>query len=300
MSETRFKFVVRAYLPHLTGVDREVALAYFRPKVGNPDEYYDNLDWHYDPGENAACPVKATDADEWGIDVVLAFGKDAGNDIEGSIDIDDLEDVINNLRQDFPELGRILIMSYTWYTGVDEPISFEWARERKGWETRRLSMTLNKYLDAPLAADATMIEKACAVAEQAHAGQKRWNGDSYITHPTRVAESFCGLSMAEVEDERVVAFLHDVVEDTGITLEQLREFGFSEEQVEAIDSVTKREGQSYLDFVLRAKANPIGCRVKIADIKDNLNDLNGRRTGKNKNNREKYQLALWILENGCE
>lgn len=130
MSETRFKFVVRAYLPHLTGVDREVALNYFRPKVGDPDEYYDNLDWHYDPGENVTCPVKATDADEWGIDVVLAFGKDAGNDIEGSIDIEDLEDVVSNLRRQFPELGRMLVMGYTWYTGLDEPISFEWAKER--------------------------------------------------------------------------------------------------------------------------------------------------------------------------
>ena len=166
-------------------------------------------------------------------------------------------------------------------------------------------MTLNEYLGMSCA-DGTMAEKACAVAEQAHFGQKRWNGDPYVTHPIRVAESFFreGLLMAEVEDERVVAYLHDVVEDTDVTLDQLREFGFTETQVVAVDSVTKCEGESYLDFVLRAKKNPIGCRVKVADIRDNMSDLPDppprRQLRKHHQRAEKYRLALWILEHGSE
>ncbi len=162
-------------------------------------------------------------------------------------------------------------------------------------------MTLHKYLDT-CPDDATMVEKARAVATRAHAGQKRWNGDPYITHPTRVAGSFYGLS--EVEDERVVALLHDVVEDTEITLDQLREFGFTEKQVEAIDSVTKRDKESYLDFVLRAKANSIGRRVKIADIKDNMSNLHevfkDHPVREQRLRREKYKLALWVLNHPKE
>lgn len=163
-------------------------------------------------------------------------------------------------------------------------------------------MTLNEYLDAPLAPGASVIEKARRVAEQAHRGQTRRNGDPYITHPVRIAQSFRGMSIGEVEDEQVVSYLHDVVEDTEITLGQLEEFGFSGEQVEAVDSVTKREGESYLDFVLRAKANPVGRQVKEADIKDNLSDnlragdpLLDKALKGGKHLREKYELALWIL-----
>jgi hypothetical protein len=73
-------------------------------------------------------------------------------------------------------------------------------------------------------------------------------------------------------DERIVAVLHDVCEDCpGWTLHRLHSEGFSDEIIEALDSVTKRNGEDYESFVRRAAANPIGRRVKLADLHDNCN-----------------------------
>jgi len=67
-----------------------------------------------------------------------------------------------------------------------------------------------------------------------------------------------------------VAVLHDVVEDTPHTFDDLRKRGYSEEVIAALDCVTKREGESYEQFVERAAANPIARQVKLADLKDNM------------------------------
>lgn len=107
------------------------------------------------------------------------------------------------------------------------------------------------------------LERAIAIAATAHAGQIDKAGKPYILHPIRVM-----LSLQTLE-ERIVAVLHDVLEDTSITSETLRSEGFSEIVVSAIESVTKREGEDYHAFVLRAAANPIGRRVKLADLTDN-------------------------------
>lgn len=74
----------------------------------------------------------------------------------------------------------------------------------------------------------------------------------------------------ETELERMVGVLHDVVEDTPYTLADLRELGYSEDLLLALDGVTRREGEPYEDFVLRSKANPISRRVKLADLEDNM------------------------------
>lgn len=157
---------------------------------------------------------------------------------------------------------------------------------------------LNEFLQhTQLDSSASMVERARQVAVQAHLGQTRWNGDAYVTHPFRVAEAM--LRRGITEDGQIVANLHDVIEDTDVTLDDLRAFGFSEEQIVAVDSVTKRNGENYLDFVLRAKANPIGRCVKIEDIEDNLRDITDAREGQSRdlheNRRAKYQMALWIL-----
>jgi len=147
---------------------------------------------------------------------------------------------------------------------------------------------VNKYLQhSQIDGDTSIVERARQVAVQAHLHQTRWNGAAYITHPIRVALS------VNSDDEKVVSYNHDVDEDTELTLEDLRSFGFSETQLAAIESVTIREGENYLDFILRAKENKIGRVVKIADIKDNLSDLD---RSKHKHMYDKYLLALWILE----
>jgi (p)ppGpp synthase/HD superfamily hydrolase len=115
------------------------------------------------------------------------------------------------------------------------------------------------------------LNDAIAIAAIAHKGQFDKAGDPYILQPLR-------MMMRMVDDDaRIVAVLHDVVEDSSEEdkwdSERLRMTGFSEEVIEAVDCVTKRNGESYEDFVDRAASNPIAIRVKIADLEDNMNIL---------------------------
>lgn len=109
---------------------------------------------------------------------------------------------------------------------------------------------------------------AIDLARQAHACQVDKLGKPYIEHPLRVMRS-----LAEDDLEgRVVAVLHDIVEDTPVTLEQLRALGFSEPVIAALDCLTHGEGEPYEDYLLRVKQNPIAMRVKLADMNDNASE----------------------------
>ena len=112
-----------------------------------------------------------------------------------------------------------------------------------------------------------MLDKAIHIAARMHEGQKDKGGQPYILHPLRV--------MNEVEGEtaKICAVLHDVVEDTGITFDDLRKEGFAEDVIEVLDALTKRENEEYDDFISRVLENKTACIVKLADLKDNL-DLN--------------------------
>src|SRR5689334_22607983 len=107
-------------------------------------------------------------------------------------------------------------------------------------------------------------EKALAIAVEAHRGQKDRYGAPYILHPIRV---MCRLHKLT---EQTVGILDDVVEDTDWTLEDLGKEGFPRAVLEAIDSVTKRKGEAYDDFVRRSASNRIGRQVKLADLEDNM------------------------------
>jgi (p)ppGpp synthase/HD superfamily hydrolase len=108
------------------------------------------------------------------------------------------------------------------------------------------------------------LERAIAIAAEAHAGQVDKAGAPYVLHPLRMM-----LRVSSI-DERIVAVLHDVCEDCpGWTLDRLRGEGFPDHIIEAVRSVTKRDGESYEAFVRRAAANQIGRRVKLADLHDN-------------------------------
>ena len=107
------------------------------------------------------------------------------------------------------------------------------------------------------------LERAIAIAATAHAGQVDKGGAPYILHPLKVMLRVNSL------EERIVAVLHDVVEDCGISFDDLRKEGFSEAVLSAIESVTKVPGESYEDFVERAAQNPIGRVVKLADLEEN-------------------------------
>ena len=107
------------------------------------------------------------------------------------------------------------------------------------------------------------LERAIAIAAKAHEGQLDKAGAPYILHPLKMMLNL------STNEERITAVLHDVVEDCGITLENLRSEGFSENIIKAIDAVTRRADESYEEFVLRASLNPIGRQVKLADLQNN-------------------------------
>lgn len=109
-----------------------------------------------------------------------------------------------------------------------------------------------------------LIKKAYEICLTAHAAQTDKMGMPYHLHPERVA------ARCATDAEIIVALLHDTIEDTHVTPEFLLEQGFPKEIVDGVLSVTKREGESYEDFVVRAKKNPIGRMVKIHDLEDNM------------------------------
>ncbi|MFT8352438.1 HD domain-containing protein [Clostridium saccharoperbutylacetonicum] len=109
-----------------------------------------------------------------------------------------------------------------------------------------------------------MLEKAIALAANAHEGQVDKAGEPYILHPLRLMLS------RKNESERICAVLHDVIEDTDITLDNLRNQGFSEEVITALDALSRRENESYDDFISRILYNKLACYIKLADLKDNM------------------------------
>ncbi|TYP72376.1 GTP pyrophosphokinase [Paenibacillus methanolicus] len=134
------------------------------------------------------------------------------------------------------------------------------------------------------------IETAIAIALKAHRGQTDKGGLPYILHPLAVMNRVTTL------EEKIVAVLHDVVEDTCITLDVLRQEGLEEELISAISNLTKREGENYTEFIERAKNNPISRNVKIADIEENLNIFRIKEpTQKDYDRIEKYKTALEYL-----
>ena len=106
-------------------------------------------------------------------------------------------------------------------------------------------------------------KEALAFAVEAHKGQKDKGKKPYIYHPIYVAEH------VEGDIAKSVAYLHDVVEDTKYTLEDLRNAGFSDEIVDAVDVLTKREGMSYEKYIEKVAKNPLATTVKLADLEHN-------------------------------
>ena len=109
------------------------------------------------------------------------------------------------------------------------------------------------------------MERAIEIATEAHRGQLDKAGCDYIEHPLRVMAA--GKSL----DEKIVGVLHDVVEDTNWTFEDLAAEGFSAEVIEALRCVTKlSESEPYDKFIARVKRNPLAVAVKLNDLSDNM------------------------------
>jgi len=138
------------------------------------------------------------------------------------------------------------------------------------------------------------LGKAISIAAQAHEGQLDKAGAPYILHPLRVM-----LKMT-TEDEMIVAVLHDVIEDSDLTIERLRQEGFDGEVLAALECLTKRGGEEYWEYIARVRMNPLAIKVKIADLEDNLEvaRLNEVTTA-DEERIEKYRQALQMLANSA-
>lgn len=130
-----------------------------------------------------------------------------------------------------------------------------------------------------------ILKRAEQIAREAHEGQKRWSGEPYITHPEAVANSL------KETNCKIVAWLHDVLEDTETHSNDLLMKGIPRELVIAIEHLTRDdEFEDYGRYILQIRNNEIAKKVKIADLKHNLSDL------KKGSMKDKYLLSLYILE----
>ena len=137
----------------------------------------------------------------------------------------------------------------------------------------------------------TDVEAARVLAEQMHEGQTDKAGQPYVTHPMRVA--------ARMEDpaEQVVGWLHDTVEDTGLTVADIQA-RFGADTAAAVDAISRREGEPWADYLTRVKANPVARRVKISDLIDNSNlSRIPHVTMRDVKRQARYNRALeWLME----
>ena len=110
-----------------------------------------------------------------------------------------------------------------------------------------------------------MLNQAIIIAAKAHDGQFDKSGKPYILHPLRV--------MLYVEGgikEQCAAVLHDVAEDTAVSLAQLKEYGFDDDIMAALRLLTRTPDEDYMEYIKKLKPNPIAKAVKLADLKDNM------------------------------
>lgn len=105
--------------------------------------------------------------------------------------------------------------------------------------------------------------KALEIAADSHFGMKDKQGRSYIEHPVYVALS------VNTEEEKIVALLHDTIEDTKLTLEEIRK-EFGDKIADAVDVLTHQVGVKYMDYIKEIKKNPLARAVKLADLEHNM------------------------------
>ena len=133
-------------------------------------------------------------------------------------------------------------------------------------------------------------EKAFALAKRAHKGQKDKAGEDYINHLITVA------SYMDTDEEKAIAYLHDLIEDTSFTLEQLKKEGYSNEILIAIDTMTKKENVTYAEYIEQISKNSLARKVKTADLLHNLDLRRLKNPTKEDYERcEKYKRSILFL-----
>ena len=132
----------------------------------------------------------------------------------------------------------------------------------------------------------TIVEQAEQIARQAHKGQTRWGGEPYIIHPQAVAESVYS------ETEKAAAWLHDVLEDTQVTKEELHLQSIPESVIQIVELLTRCKDETYFDHIIKLikSENQRAINVKLADLQNNMSTL------KEGSLKDKYRLAHYILD----
>ena len=110
----------------------------------------------------------------------------------------------------------------------------------------------------------TLLEKALGIALEAHQGQTDRQGAAYILHPLRLLAKFRDPTL------QLIAILHDVVEDSPVTLQNLLDEGFSQTVVDAVDALTRRPEEPYEHLIARAAENDLAKQIKLADLEDHM------------------------------
>ena len=136
-------------------------------------------------------------------------------------------------------------------------------------------------------AEQSMVDLALSIARKAHEGQLDKAGVDYIEHPIYVA------SQVDTEEEKAVALLHDVIEDSPVSAEELLQAGLPETVVTAVQVLTKKKEQDYQTYLETVKKNPLARVVKLADLKHN-SDLSrlSSITEKDRERLKKYKKLL--------
>ena len=139
-------------------------------------------------------------------------------------------------------------------------------------------------------AEQSMVDLALSIARKAHEGQLDKAGVDYIEHPIYVA------SQVDTEEEKAVALLHDVIEDSPVSAEELLQAGLPETVVTAVQVLTKKKEQDYQTYLETVKKNPLERVVKLADLKHN-SDLSrlSSITEKDRERLKKYKKAIDFL-----
>lgn len=131
---------------------------------------------------------------------------------------------------------------------------------------------------------------ALAIAMRAHRGQRDKAGEDYIKHPLYIAEQM------DDEDSTVVALLHDVVEDSDITFDELCAHGFSVRVIDALKLLTHDDGEDYFSYIARVRENPLAAKVKLADLRHNSDWTRLPDISENDRTRlEKYRRSIGML-----
>lgn len=139
------------------------------------------------------------------------------------------------------------------------------------------------------------VEETIAFIKTAHKGQKDWGGEEYWLHPFAVMER---LGDGASDDEKVVALLHDVLEDTAATRDDLLALGYSDEIVSSVERLSRPKGVTYMDWIrsIAVSGDRVAIKVKIADNEHNsCPERNGKLPEDKRDIVKRYERSLRIL-----